>query len=200
MRNHLVCWEENGIKKWEMITKKDLNGFLMELLQSVEVDHRTIFIIPTTMMEGIWLVPDSHKSNRVDFYHFFEDYGIPYVCPRFSEQTKKVVQELEEKHGPETKYGFVSPDGRYFHCDYQGHSTLAYNICFGLVDTNNAELYLEEHGWCKIYKPLGYRQYCIYIGENHGLTNEQVKTLIEMGLDAAEDFAKMLLRENAGRR
>ena len=64
MRNHLVCWEENGVKKWEMITKKDLNGFLMELLQSAEVDHRTIFIIPTTMMEGIWLVPDSHKSNR----------------------------------------------------------------------------------------------------------------------------------------
>ena len=44
--------------------KKDLNGFLMELLQSVEVGYHTIFIIPTTMMEGIWLVPDSHKSNR----------------------------------------------------------------------------------------------------------------------------------------
>ena len=39
--------------------KKDLNGFLMELLQSVEVGYHTIFIIPTTMMEGIWLVPDS---------------------------------------------------------------------------------------------------------------------------------------------
>ena len=43
--------------------KKDLNGFLMELLQSVEVGYHTIFIIPTTMMEGIWLVPDSHKSR-----------------------------------------------------------------------------------------------------------------------------------------
>lgn len=46
MRNHLICWEENGTKKWEMVRKKDSNDFLLELMQNPDVAQRTIFIIP----------------------------------------------------------------------------------------------------------------------------------------------------------
>ena len=146
MRNHLICWEENGKKKWEMVRKKDSNDFLLELMQNPDVAQRTIFIIPIIMTEGIWLFPKFHKSNRVDFYHFFEDYGTPYTRPEVSERTAQIVNEIKAKRGPETKYGFVSPDGRYFHCDYQGHGALADNICFGMVDTNSSERYLQDHG------------------------------------------------------
>lgn len=100
-----------------------------------------------------------------------------------------------ERRGEETKYGFVSPDRRYFHCDYQGHGALADNICFGMVDTNNSELYLQNHGWCKIYKPLGNRKYNIFLGEKSRMTDAQAKTLTKMGLDTVEDFSTMLLRE-----
>lgn len=44
MRNHLICWEENGTKKWEMVSKKDSNDFLLELMQNPDVAQRTIFI------------------------------------------------------------------------------------------------------------------------------------------------------------
>lgn len=196
MRNHLICWEENGKKKWEIVRKKDSNDFLLELIQNPNVTQRTIFIIPLIMAEGIWLFPKFHKSNRVDFYHFFEDYGTPYTRPEVSEQTAQIVNEIEEKRGPKTKYGFVSPDGRYFHCDYQGHGALADNICFGIVDTNSSERYLQDHGWCKIYKPLGVRQYNIFLGENCRMTDAQAKTLTKMGLDTVEDFSNMMLRRN----
>ena len=196
MRNHLICWEENGTKKWEMVRKKDSNDFLLELMQNPDVAQRTIFIIPILMTEGIWLFPKFHKSNRVDFYHFFEDYGAPYTRPEVSRQTTQIVNEIEAKRGPETKYGFVSPDGRYFHCDYQGHGALADNICFGMVDTNSSERYLQDHGWCKIYKPLGVRQYNIFLGEKCRMTDAQAKTLTKMGLDTVEDFFNMMLRRN----
>lgn len=196
MRNHLICWEENGKKKWEMVRKKDSHDFLLELIQNPNVTQRTIFIIPLIMTEGIWLFPKFHKSNRVDFYHFFEDYGTPYTRPEVSERTAQIVNEIKAKRGPETKYGFVSPDGRYFHCDYQGHGALADNICFGMVDTNNSERYLQDHGWCKIYNPLGARQYNIFLGENCRMTDAQAKTLTKMGLDIVEDFSNMMLRRN----
>lgn len=197
MRNHLICWEEaNGTKKWEMVPKKDVNGILLELIQDPDAKKETIFIVPTTMMEGIWLFPDFHKTKRVDFYRFFEDYGSQYVRPKLSENTMQIIEEVNEKRGEETKYGFVSPDGRYFHCDYQGHGALADNICFGMVDTNNSELYLQDHGWCKIYKPLGSRKYNIFLGEKSRMTDAQAKTLIKMGLDTVEDFSNMLLRGN----
>ena len=199
MANNLVCWAENdGTQKWNMIKKKDLNGFLLELLESENVIDHTIFIVPTTMIDGlaIWLSHTTHKSKRVDFFHFFEDYGIPYVPPTLSESAEKLAKENKEKYGPETKYGFVSPDGRYFHCAYQGHGTLASNICFGLADTNSPELYLQKHGWCKIFKPLGFQKYSVSVDPDHCLTAEQADTLIQMGLDAADGFSKMLVSEN----
>lgn len=65
-----------------------------------------------------------------------------------------------------------------------------------MVDTNNSEQYLQDHGWCKIYKPLGARQYNIFLGENCRMTDAQAKTLIKIGLDTVEDFSNMMLRRN----
>ena len=95
------------------------------------------------------------------------------------EENKDTLQTLHERNDDGTKYGWISPDGKYFHCGYQGHVALAENICFGMIDTNNAERYLEEHGWCKVYKPLWENKYKVYTGEKHVITDAQMKTLLK---------------------
>lgn len=193
----LICWEENGEKKWEMVKEKDRDAYLMNLLSDTtnNINPHSVFIIPTNgMCAGIWLFPKTHKSNRVDFWNFFEDYGEIYKKPEVSEQTQKFLDNQKEKSKPDTKYGFISPDGRYFHCGFQGHSSLADRICFGMTDTNNAERYLEEHGWCKIYRTLFSNQYAVYVGGDKEITDAQMDTLIKMGLDTAEGIANMLCK------
>jgi len=183
----LICYEENGIRRWDMIKKNDRNGYLLDLMQRPEINLHSIFIMPTNFLSGIWLSPQSHKSNRVDFWNFFEDYGKKYVAPEISERSKQIEKTVIK---PETKYGWISPDGRYFHCEFQGHSALACNICFGIVDTNNPEKYLEEHGWCKIYNPIDGNGYAIYVKKK--LTDEQLQRLIKMELDKIPGISKIL--------
>lgn len=196
MANCLICYEEKTVRKWDMIKDIDRNAFLLELMQRSDINLHSIFIIPTELLNGIWLWHKTHKSSRVDFWNFYEDYGMVYKEPVINETTKKIMdkRDAEQKEKISSKYGFISPDGRYFHCDYQGHSNLADKICFGMVDTNNAERYLEEHGWCKIYKSLFNGKYDVYVGGNYVLTDEQMKTLIKMDLDKAESVSKMLCK------
>ena len=102
---------------------------------------------------------------------------------------------MHEKNSDDTKYGWISPEGRYFHCGYQGHIALADHICFGMVDTDNAEYYLEEHGWCKIYKSLFADKYRVYIGGKYVINDAQMQTLTKLGLEDAEDLSKMLCKD-----
>ena len=194
----MICWEENGVKRWEMIKSEDREGFLMDLVKRYDkgVNLHSIFFTPTNAILGsLWLWEKSHKSGRVDYYHFFEDYGEEYTPPEISKESKEYAEEVHEKRETNSKYGFISPDGRHFACPYQGHSSLAYDICFGMVDTNNSERYLEEHGWCKVYKPLFSGSFAVYVGEGHTLTDEQLNTLIEMGLENAHGVSELLKRE-----
>lgn len=56
MVNNLVCWIENNTTKWNMITNEDTNAFLLNLMQTDDVDLHSIFIIPTNgFVQGIWL-------------------------------------------------------------------------------------------------------------------------------------------------
>lgn len=195
MSNYLICWEENNIKQWDMVKEDGHQSFLMNLLLTEKVNQSSIFVIPTTGISGIWLDPGNHKSNRVDFWNFFEDYGLTYTKPVPKKGTEAPLREIQERHSDNTKYGFVSPEGKYFHCGYQGHSALADRICFGMVETNNAEHYLETHGWCKIYKPLSYNTYSVYMGGKSILTEAQVKTLFELGLENAKDLKDMIQKD-----
>lgn len=196
-RNNLVCYEENNIKKWEMIKDKDREVFLMNLLTNTAVDNHTIFIIPEcSILSGIWLWNKSHKSSRVDFFHFHEDYGVPYEKPEpINASVDAAAKDIQEMRGPSTKYGWISPDGRYFHCNFQEHSALADRICFGTVETNNAEHYLEEHGWLKIYKPLLHDKYNVYVGGRGIVTKAQFETLRKMELDDVSGLSNLYIQE-----
>lgn len=191
----LICWEENNIKRWDMVKGEDVNSMCMNLLLNPDVDNHTIFVIPCcSIISGIWLWKDTHKSSRVDFWNFYEDYGKKYEAPAVKEESKKILHEIHEKNSDDTKYGYISPEGKYFHCGYQGHNSLAYDICFGMVDTNNPERYLEEHGWCKIYKSLFEDNYHVYVGEGYVITDAQMRKLIELELDSAQDLSMMLCK------
>lgn len=195
-RNYLICWIEKAEKKWDMVKETDFNDYGMKLLCNKDVDAHSIFIIPTSgFIQGIWLQPENHKSRSVDFWNFHEDLGIKYEKPKLDKDQQKIVDEINEKTSENTKYGWISPEGRYFHCGYQGHIALADRICFGMTDTNNAERYLEEKGWCKIYKPLLEEQYSVYVGEKHVITDAQMKTLIGLGLENAKHLSEMLCKD-----
>ncbi|MGF7009753.1 hypothetical protein M2146_000264 [Lachnospiraceae bacterium PF1-22] len=190
---YLICWKESRTKKWEAVKKEDENAFLMNLMRNPKIDWHTIFIIPTNgFVCGIWLSSKTHKSSRVNWFDFFDDFGMKYKKPEVSEEVKRLIQEENEKR--KGKYGWISPDGRYFHCEYQGHSSLAYDICYGMTDTDNSERYLEEHGWCKIYKNLGKQKYSVYVGGSHVITKAQMATLARMELDNAEGISDMLCK------
>lgn len=195
--NYLICWEEHNIKRWDMIKQDDNNSFLMNLLQDSNVNKHSIFVIPCSgFVSGIWLWKYTHKSNRVDFWNFFEEYGEEYKAPIVKDENKNALHELDERNGDNTKYGWIFPDGRYFHCGYQGHITTADRICFGMIDTDNPERYLEEHGWCKIYKSLFEDQYHVYVGGKYVVTDAQMKMLIKLELENAKDLSKMLCKND----
>ena len=101
-----------------------------------------------------------------------------------SAEEEKKVPETREQEKP--KYGWIAPDGRYFQCDYGGHSHLATKIVGEMEAVLDAELHLEEHGWAKIFKPLPTRErYAVGMGTDQRLTDRQLATLKRLGLDSA---------------
>lgn len=60
---------------------------------------------------------------------------------------------------------------------------------------DNPEHYLETHGWCKIYKALFDTQYRVYVGGDLVITDAQMKTLIDLGLEDAKDLSAMLCKD-----
>lgn len=194
MRNYLICWVKNKKKYWEMVKKTDHQEFLMELLLDEKVDKHTIFVVPMDLVSGIWLCPETHKSKRVDFCNFHEDFGLKYEKPQVSNKAKQMTETYKENYA-DTKYGWISPTGEYLHCEYEGHNSLADNICFGMIQTNNASRWLEEHGWIKIFKPLGVGTYSVFMGDECVANDEQIKTLEKLNLMNAHGISSILLKD-----
>ena len=197
----LYCYKENNIQKWVMSDRDNDREVIMNVLMNPAVDKSSIFSIPAeTLMFGvIWVWQQAHPNPSRSIWSFFEEYNNPQMDIPHFEEAKRLAEDMkkEDELVHNSKYGFISPDGRYFHCDYQCHISLARDICFGQFETNNPERYLEEHGWCKIYNPVdnNYR-YAVYIGGNYTLTEEQMSKLIELGLDNAKNISEMLVKEN----
>ena len=89
----------------------------------------------------------------------------------------------------------MSPDGRYFHCEYGGHAELARKIVGSIQIVDNAQDHLETLGWLAIYKdPLQNRKYAVGMGIDKILTDEQAKTLIRIGLPTNTPGMKNILK------
>lgn len=198
----LYCYKEKNTQKWIMSDEDNDEEILLSIITNPNVDRSSVFcIFACSLMFGVsWLDRDIHADAKTSIYDFFNEYNLkqPTICKdkALNETIKQIAAEAKEEKEfkANSKYGFISPDGKYFHCDYQGHSSLAHDICFGQFETNNPEKYLEEHGWCKIYNAMD-RKYAVYVGGKHVLTKEQMNKLTELGLDEAKDISKMMVKD-----
>ena len=197
--DYLVCWETlEGNKQWYFCNHKDRDRLFLSLLEDNNVLQHSIFVIPTSSIMGaIWLNSSSHKNSRVDFFDFEKDYGETFEPIVNSIELNNLAIQLEENRKIESKFGYIAPNGTYYHCDFQGHSALADRICFGFVDTNNSENYLETHGWLKIYSSNGKpnSNYGVYVGGKYTITKEQFSTLEKMELLDADNISEMLVKD-----
>ena len=197
---NLICYKEGRTQKWIMTEDSNNDEIIMNLLMNKKVDNHSIFIIPTygMMLGGIWLWKQTHGNGRLDFANFFEEYNTKQPELKQNDEATRIAKEAKEdrEEKQNSKYGFISPEGTYYGCEFEGHHDLAYRICFGQYETNNPERYLEEHGWCKIFRPFSHDdgRYNVYIGDKHVLTDAQFKTLQKMDLDKCKNVSLLLVR------
>ena len=196
MAKSLICYREGRTQKWVMTKGSDESAILYDLLTKQNVDKHSIFVVPTVsiMCGGIWLCPETHKDARFHFNDFFNEYEQKTI--RISPAANEFAEKQAEERKSNSKYGWISPDGRFYQCEFEGHANLADKICFGMTDTINPELYLEDHGWCKIYNPIaGDNKYAVYLGKDYVLTKEQFNTLKRLGLENARNVSAMLVKD-----
>ena len=192
----LVCYKEGRTQKWIMTSDDNDEEILIELMINPKIDNSTIFVIPVSglMFGGIRL--DDSNWIKLNFFKFFEEFGKKQPKIQVSDNTKEIIakSEAERREKLDSKYGFISPNGKYFRCEFEGHHDLAYDICTYRYDIDineDPERYLEEHGWCKIYNPFLHNQrYAVYV--NDKLTKDQYETLQKLGLENAKHISVLL--------
>lgn len=176
---YLVLWRHNGENYWEAVSQRQFKPLLEKLIAEDKVNPASIIISGGAMVN--WLFPEYHKNCRTlwldKLYDEINGTSKPsdYNGPNISPKTAPAETN--------TLYGWVSPDGRYFHCEYGGHAELARKIVGSIQKVDNAQNHLEQHGWLAIYKdPLTNRNYSVGMGVDKILTDEQAKTLLRIGL------------------
>ena len=185
-----VGWVHNGEHSFEVIPTSMYGELLRKLMLDEGVHPGAIFISKMTMCN--WIAPEFHKGCRQvwlgEFWKELNNIGSPeayYEKPKYK----------EEKREPETKYGYISPDGRYFHCEYFGHSALEREIVGKLEKIDNPQEYLYEKGWLCIYHdPFGKGTYAIAMGYKKHMTDAQLKMLERLQIPyTSSGFEKYLL-------
>ena len=177
----VFLWQEpNGERKWETVKDGQTEGFLSKLLNSG--------VHPATVMVA---------SNPLFFHWVWKQYHKGLSDVTFMSVDKEIygTEPIKNNHKPVdvpvkkrivSKFGWLAPDGRFFTCEYGGHSNLADKIVGEIERVTNPERHLEDKGWAKIMSGGGTgRQYAIGMGIEKKLTDAQLKTLKTMKLDDA---------------
>lgn len=173
-----IGWVHKGRKNFEVIPESKVESLLKKLFFEKGVHPGAVFMSKMTIVK--WLSPQFHRGrNDVNIYKFYEqlaeinDPNCYYKEPNLKSTPRK----------SETKYGYVSPDGRYFHCEYFGHSTLEREIVGKLEEVSNPQQYLYDKGWLCIYHdPFHNGTYAVQMGYRKKMTDEQLKTLERLGI------------------
>lgn len=176
----VFLWEtSNGDRKWEVLKENQIAGFL-EMLINDGVHPATVMTACNPIFFH-WVWKKYHNDlSDVHFQNINKDiYGTEPI-----ESNHKSVDVPITKPKPVMKYGWLAPDGRFFRCDYGGHSNLADNIVGEVQKITNPERYLEELGWAKVMTGGSFeKRYAIGMGLEKKLTDNQLKTLENMGID-----------------
>ena len=187
-----VGWVHKGRKSFEVIPESQYGSLLEKLLLEKGVHAGAIFISKMTLCH--WIDDRYHKGNKhVSVYTFWDE-----INNINSPETYYKEPKLKKEPKPsDSKYGYISPDGRYFHCEYFGHSTLEREIVGKLEKIDNPQEYLYDKGWLCIYHdPFGTGQYAIAMGHRKHMTNEQLRMLDVLKIPHnSHGFQKYLLGE-----
>ena len=187
-----VGWVHKGRKSFEVIPESQYKALLEKLLLEKGVHPGAIFISKMTICH--WIDGDYHNGNKhINIYDFWDelnnigDVRTTYKKPNLKAEPKK----------SDSKYGYISPDGRYFQCEYFGHSTLEREIVGKLEQIDNPQQYLYDKGWLCIYHdPFNRGTYAIQMGYKKTMTNEQLHTLDVLKIPhTSRGFQKYLLGE-----
>ena len=189
MTSFVFMWEAlDGSRRWEAVKKEQVNGFLKKLLDDGVHPATVMVAYAPILFHYVW--KEYHRGlSDVNFHNINNEiYGME---PQKSNHEPVQVQETREPEKP--KYGWIAPDGRYFQCDYGGHSHLATKIVGEMESVFDAELHLEGHGWAKIFKPIWTRKlYAVGMRSNHSLTDRQLATIKNLGLENAYGISNFL--------
>lgn len=168
-----VGWVHKGRKSFEIIPESQYGALLEKLLLEKKVHPGAVFISKMSICH--WIDPNYHKGCKgVSVYSFWDEINN-LNSPDAYYKEPKLKKEVKP---PETKYGYISPDGRYFQCEYFGHSALERKIVGELEKVDNPQQYLYDKGWLCIYHdPFGHGQYAIAMGYKKHMTDEQLKRL-----------------------
>lgn len=94
-------------------------------------------------------------------------------------------------------FGWVSPDGQVFSCDYHGHWELAKKIAatYHINGATNPESFLEQHGWVKVTKdPFGplSKLHSAILASRMYITRTQARVLAELGFGQNHDYLDLV--------
>lgn len=185
-----VGWVHKGRKSFEVIPESQYRSLLEKLLIEKNVHPGAIFISKMTLCH--WIDGKYHKGDKhVSVYSFWDEINN-LDSPDAYYKEPNLKKELKP---PSSKYGYISPDGRYFHCEYFGHASLERKIVGKLEDVNNPQEYLYSKGWLCIYHdPFNNGQYAIAMGHRKHMTNEQLHMLDVLKIPhTSHGFQKYLL-------
>jgi hypothetical protein len=167
----LINYRHNNTNYWDTIGEDQMEGYLDQLLKK-GVNPATIFI--SMLFQHNWLFPSRHNGlrmiNPTTFYEELEGIGNKATYTPVDVPAKK-----EKK--VKSYYGFISPDGRHFHCEYGDHSALAREIVGHLEEIKDAQKYLEKQNWVVIYNDPIKHKTSMYLPYNQKVTDAQLKTI-----------------------
>ena len=126
---------------------------------------------------GWWKISENGKylKNRCGGYHSYIPREDDVICEANGWDDLDYSYLLQ----PNSKYGWIDRDGKFYGCDYTHHSALAERVL------KKSERELEKLGWIKVFADFN-GGIAWYIDFDQGIrgrvTEAQVKTLIDRGI------------------
>ncbi len=180
MTSILLLWETpDGARHWEALEKKQVSGFLEQLVTSGVSPASIIMAYNPIFLH--WAFPSFHRNfSDVSFAQI--DESIAGYAPEQPSKHPRV--SVREDDVP--RFGWIAPDGRFFFCDYGGHIALAEKIVGELEKISDPEQYLEDHGWVKISSgKMHGKKYFVGMGLGKKLSDDQFAAISMNGWDSS---------------
>lgn len=194
MTSWVFMWEDrDGERRWEAVQRSQTKGFVKKLIHE-GVHPATIMVSYSPILFHWYFAEEFHNGlSDVNFHRIDEEiYG---VAGERKGGHKPVDVPVEKKEEP--KFGWIAPDGRFFGCCYGGHSHLAGEIVGQIQDIRDPERHLEDLGWGKVFSGSGTaRRYSFGMGSEKQITDEQLRTLIALGIDDAYGVSAYLWKRS----